>query len=169
MKHCLDEGTLRAYLDGELPDAEACRVEANLTSCAECRGRRERMEKTLRGVHALLDVLSPEDAAVLHMSRPARRWVPGTLGAAMAAAVALLLAGGTPAPRPRTAQMPQPAADAPVQGFIGLAGADPIQIGMVVRVMVPVSDPAPDGTVQEIAADVVIGEDGQARAIRFVE
>jgi hypothetical protein len=46
--------------------------------------------------------------------------------------------------------------------FMALAGADPIQVGMVVRVMVPVSG-------RSLAADVVVGEDGRARAIRFIE
>jgi hypothetical protein len=38
-----------------------------------------------------------------------------------------------------------------------------MQMGMVVRVILPISD------AREVAADLVIGEDGRARAIRFVE
>jgi hypothetical protein len=41
-------------------------------------------------------------------------------------------------------------------------------MGIVVRTLVPVSDASTTGGVQEIAADLVIGEDGRARAIRFV-
>jgi hypothetical protein len=55
--------------------------------------------------------------------------------------------------------MPQPALD----DFVPFDDADPMQIGMVVRVMLPVSDAT------EIAADLVIGEDGRARAFRFVQ
>jgi hypothetical protein len=52
---------------------------------------------------------------------------------------------------------------------VALDDADPIQMGIVVRVMVPVSDASMSGGVKEIAADLMIGDDGRARAIRFVE
>ena len=52
--------------------------------------------------------------------------------------------------------------------FVAFDDADPIQIGMVVRVMFPVTGASFAGA-QEIAADLVIGEDGRARAIRFVQ
>lgn len=61
-----------------------------------------------------------------------------------------------------------PLAPAPSNGFIALGDSDPMQIGVVVRVKVPVADTWFPGATQEVAADLVIGEDGRARAIRFV-
>jgi anti-sigma factor RsiW len=46
--------------------------------------------------------------------------------------------------------------------FLALDDGGPIQVGVVVRVMLQT------GATQAIMADLVIGEDGQARAIRFV-
>lgn len=53
-------------------------------------------------------------------------------------------------------------------GFIALGDPDPMQIGVVVRMKVPIADTWLPGQTQEVAADLVIGEDGRARAIRFV-
>ena len=55
--------------------------------------------------------------------------------------------------------------------FLALDDDDPIQVGVVVRVMLPASAFAAmpqSGATQVIMADLVIGEDGRARAIRFV-
>ena len=55
--------------------------------------------------------------------------------------------------------------------FLALDDGDPIQVGVVVRVMLPAPGFAAmpqTGATQVIMADLVIGEDGQARAIRFV-
>ena len=57
--------------------------------------------------------------------------------------------------------MPRPKPRRAIDEFVPLDGADPMQIGMVVRVMLPVSDASVGGGVREIAADVVIGEDGR--------
>jgi hypothetical protein len=43
-----------------------------------------------------------------------------------------------------------------------------MQVGMVVRVLLPMSDLALSGVDHEVPADLVIGEDGRPRAIRFV-
>ncbi len=74
------------------------------------------------------------------------------------------------APRPAPARklVPRPKPRRAIDEFVPLDGADPMQIGMVVRVMLPVSDASVGGGVREIAADVAIGEDGWPRAIRFV-
>src|ERR1035437_7361681 len=61
-------------------------------------------------------------------------------------------------------QAPQSALD----DFVPFDDADPMQMGMVVRVMLPVSDASLTGGAQEVAADLLIGEDGRARAIRLV-
>ncbi len=196
---CLDEGTLQSYLDNELPAAQTASASRHLEICEVCRARLDRIEAAACRVDALFDALDPEDLAAVHRaSSPAvahRRaawlgWGAAGLAAALAAIAVFLLAGHRTAPAPvpvaRQAAPPSPtpaAAPLPVvrrakpkpaaarrprqllavDDFIPLDGAGPMQAGIVVRVMLPVSN------AQQIAADLVIGEDGRARAIRFVE
>src|SRR5437899_2472909 len=61
----VDEGTLHAYLDGELPSAERKTLEAHLPECASCR-------TMLVEERALLDRAS----ALLGAARPAERPAP---------------------------------------------------------------------------------------------
>jgi putative zinc finger protein len=64
MSH-VDEGTLHAYLDGELPSTERAAVEAHLAGCAACRGNLTE-ERSLRD----------RASAVLGSARPAERPAP---------------------------------------------------------------------------------------------
>jgi len=64
MSH-VDEGTLHAYLDGELPSAERTALEAHLTDCASCRANLTE-ERALR----------EQATAVLGSARPAERPAP---------------------------------------------------------------------------------------------
>jgi hypothetical protein len=64
MSH-VDEGTLHAYLDGELPSAERTTVEAHLAGCATCRANLTE-ERALR----------ERATAVLGSARPAERPAP---------------------------------------------------------------------------------------------
>jgi len=64
MSH-VDEGTLHAYLDGELPSAERAALEAHLAGCATCRGNLTE-ERSLRD----------RASAVLGSARPAERPAP---------------------------------------------------------------------------------------------
>jgi hypothetical protein len=64
MSH-VDEGTLHAYLDGELPSSERAAVEAHLAECAACR-------VTLGEARALLERAS----ALLGSARPIERPAP---------------------------------------------------------------------------------------------
>jgi hypothetical protein len=64
MSH-VDEGTLHAYLDGELPSTERAAVEAHLAGCAACRGNLTE-ERSLR----------ERASAVLGAARPAERPAP---------------------------------------------------------------------------------------------
>src|SRR6266566_377284 len=64
MSH-VDEGTLHAYLDGELPSAERAALEAHLAGCATCRGNLIE-ERSLR----------ERASAVLGSARPAERPAP---------------------------------------------------------------------------------------------
>jgi anti-sigma factor RsiW len=61
----VDEGTLHAYLDGELPSSERAAVEAHLAECATCRA-------TLAEEWALLERAS----ALLGSARPVERPAP---------------------------------------------------------------------------------------------
>jgi hypothetical protein len=64
MSH-VDEGTLHAYLDGELPSAERAALEAHLAGCATCRANLTD-ERTLR----------ERATSVLGAARPAERPAP---------------------------------------------------------------------------------------------
>ena len=64
MSH-VDEGTLHAYLDGELPSAERAALEAHLAACATCRA-------SLAEERALLERAS----ALLGSARPVERPAP---------------------------------------------------------------------------------------------
>jgi hypothetical protein len=64
MSH-VDEGTLHAYLDGELPSTERAAVEAHLAGCAACRGNLTE-ERSLR----------ERASAVLGAARPAEQPAP---------------------------------------------------------------------------------------------
>src|SRR6267143_1863459 len=64
MSH-VDEGTLHAYLDGELPSAERTALEAHLADCATCRANLTE-ERALR----------EQATAVLGSARPAERQAP---------------------------------------------------------------------------------------------
>jgi len=192
---CLDEGTLQAYLDSELTEAQMQHAADHLGACAACGGQLARLQDTAARVSALLDLLPAPDAmAQLPSTRTAvrRRWAAaGLAAAAIAASIALFVAGHRPTLKTpplakketapvlapavavpvRTARVAQPKRARPpilkqppaMDDFVLLGDADPMQLGMVIRVMVPISD------AQEIAADLVVGEDGRARAIRFVE
>jgi len=202
---CLDEGTLQAYLDSELPEARMRYAAGHLEACATCRDRLGRIEATAGCVNAWLDALAPGDLPALDKAAPriaARtagvrwRWAAVALAGALAASVALFLAKAPapnievhvtkpearltdvrgsvdPAPvraatvrKQLRARRPKPVR--PLDDFVAFDDADPMQMGMVVRVMLPVSDAFLTGGTQEIAADLVIGEDGRARAIRLV-
>jgi hypothetical protein len=204
---CPDEGTLRAYLDIELPEAGLRDTAAHLEACAACRHRLAAVEATMGRVNAWLDAVAPEDLPALDSVAP--RIAPRKAGVhwrwaavALAASLALFMATAgflkkkevpvqkpqttladtrgpvspapylNPAPYRATAvrkrlhrPKPRPASD----DFVAFDDADPIQIGVVVRVMLPVSDASITGGAQEVLADLIIGEDGRARAFRLVK
>jgi hypothetical protein len=76
---------------------------------------------------------------------------------------------------PRTRQVNRQMAEAELAYFLPLDDYEPIEMGVVVRVQLPQSLFGSPGTAldedqrgQPIEADILIGEDGSARAIRFV-
>jgi anti-sigma factor RsiW len=77
MKHCSTSGTLRAYLDSELPEPEHTAVTAHLEQCAECRADlndlRVRVEQmTLLLSSSTLSSAPDSDAALARIYATAR-------------------------------------------------------------------------------------------------
>ncbi len=64
MTHCVDEGTLRAYLDGELSAPERTTVAAHLEGCEECQHLQHELRTRSGQVGALLaEPVAPPDVA----------------------------------------------------------------------------------------------------------
>ena len=113
-----------------------------------------------------------------HWAQPRQRssrWSLGTAAALAAAIVGLnwLVVSNTPRIDPVATE---PAFD--TAGFVPWPGAEawpPFESGSLVRVDLPVSAlialglPVPSSTVSVVQADVVVGQDGFARAVRFVQ
>jgi len=208
---CLHEGTLQAYLDGELAEMQRRRAAGHVQSCARCRARLEQVRATAARVNALLDALVVEvPVAAAFAVSPLRarpgleaewvRWAVAAVGVLAIGAVLDVLtmarrpqaAAPTPVAKKQAIVQPAPAIvsrtiapaakprlrrvrrSKPLPGldnFLALDDAGPIQVGVVVRVMLPAPGFAAmpqTGATQVIMADLVIGEDGRARAIRFV-
>jgi len=97
MSHA-DEGTLHAYLDGELTAVEREGLEAHLTGCAACRTRLAEERELIERARGLLARTAPPLAVVPPRRRseggrgaqPLPRWLP----LAWAASVLIALGGG---------------------------------------------------------------------------
>ena len=88
----LDEGTLHALLDGEIPSAELPPIQAHLGACAECRARLAEEQDLLAESDRLIEVLElPEAAPAVAPIRTAPRRVWPTR---LAWAATLVLAAG---------------------------------------------------------------------------
>ncbi|HEY6808378.1 MAG TPA: zf-HC2 domain-containing protein [Gemmatimonadales bacterium] len=77
MSHA-DDGTLHAYLDGELSPVERERLERHLADCAACRARRDEERALIERADALLARAAPPDRAAPPLSelrRPRPAWV----------------------------------------------------------------------------------------------
>ena len=103
----LDEGTLHALLDGEIPSAELPPIQAHLGGCAECRARLAEEQDLLAESDRLIEVLElPEAApAVVPVRKAPRRVWPTRLAWAatvvLAAGLGYSARGGAPlAPAP---------------------------------------------------------------------
>jgi hypothetical protein len=75
MSHA-DDGTLHAYLDGQLAPVERAQVEGHLASCPACRTRLDEERALIERADALLGLATPPERAVppfhqLHQPRPA--------------------------------------------------------------------------------------------------
>lgn len=105
MRH-LDEGTLHALLDGEIPSAELAPIQAHLGACAECRARLTEEQDLLAESDRLIEVLElPEAAPAVAPVRtaPRRVWPARLAWAAtvvLAAGLGYSIRGGPVAPVP---------------------------------------------------------------------
>jgi len=98
MSH-VDEGTLHAYLDGELPPAEARGLEAHVAECAGCRDRLEEERALIARADELLGLTAPPDRATPpflagDLKPPARLWSQVRVPLAWAATVMVALGVG---------------------------------------------------------------------------
>ena len=170
---CLNDGTLLAFLDTELDEAAQRRTAGHLQECVACRARCDQLKNTAARVDRLLNCLEAPESTAQTMRPFVPRPAAARLGwGAVALAFAVLILAVL-------IQRPKPAAPATVPsnanvmaGFMPLDDDDPVQIGVVVRMKVsPAALGFSTGTsgVEQVTADVVIGEDGRARAIRFLE
>src|SRR5689334_5545649 len=99
MSH-VDDGTLHAYLDGELSPAEAQGVEAHLALCPSCRGRLEEERALIARADQLLGLALPPDRELPpfragDVKPPARLWWQVRQPLAWAATIVLALGIGT--------------------------------------------------------------------------
>jgi len=116
MSH-VDEGTLHAYLDGELPPSERAALEAHIAQCASCGARSAEERSLIERASAVLGAARPSErpAPPLNELASPRRRGRGILGArlpfAWAATVVLALGIGyylnAPESRVAPAQEPQ--------------------------------------------------------------
>src|ERR1051325_10922818 len=98
MSH-VDDGTLHAYLDGELPPAEARGLEAHVAECAGCRDRLEEGRGLISRADELLGLAAPPDRATPpfragDLKPPARLWSQVRVPLAWAATVMVALGVG---------------------------------------------------------------------------
>ncbi len=99
MSH-VDDGTLHAYLDGELSPAEAQGVDAHLAQCPACRGRLDEERALITRAGELLALAAPPDRELPpfragDMKPLTRLWWKVRLPLAWAATVAIALGIGT--------------------------------------------------------------------------
>src|SRR5260370_20089273 len=115
MSH-VDEGTLHAYLDGELPPSERAALEAHIAQCASCGARSAEERSLIERASAVLGAARPSErpAPPLNELASPRRRGRGILGArlpfAWAATVVLALGIGDylNAPESRVAPEQEP-------------------------------------------------------------
>lgn len=170
---------MRGWAEGAPVGAEA---RAHLEACSAC-GAELRLAKALAKVRAQgreCGASASVAAAVMNAHARQRRTAGFPMRPLLALAAALFLVVAAlvwwkPAPVPQQASAPR----APVfTGFIPLsaAGLDPAEASHVIRIRLPRGElrrfglPVGEGLERvSIEADVVIGQDGIARAVRFVQ
>jgi hypothetical protein len=96
----VDDGTLHAYLDGELSPADAQGVAAHLAQCPNCRARRDEEQALIARADELLGLAAPPDRAmppfrVGDLEAPRPLWWRLRLPLAWAATLIVALGIGT--------------------------------------------------------------------------
>lgn len=179
-----------------LPAATEAVVASHLQVCGACTGRLQRERELTRGFRAIAQQTASRGPAAemearlldafahLHRQPSGKRTVSRTWLAA-AAALLLVAAAGVwaAATLNRAGRIGTSTADARparefLDGFVFLpvaAGLPPLESGLIVRVEVPVSalpkygvEVISDSSKSRIQADLLVGQDGQPRAIRIV-
>jgi anti-sigma factor ChrR (cupin superfamily) len=186
-EHLSNELLLR-HLDAELPAEERPAIEQHLEACAECRDRTARLRAVSGAIEdystGLLDspsagpqrraLMAALEARAARPAFPAAKKVQAALAVAACLVLALAISLVISQQPKRPASPPQMAEDV----FIALPysdenlsseGAVVLQVELprsaVALAGMPVSDGPADGRVK---AEVVVGADGLARAIRFL-
>jgi hypothetical protein len=149
MSHA-DDGTLHAYLDGELTALEQAGLESHLAGCPACRARLEEERDLLERAQGLLARAAPPATSPSPvwraggggMARPLPRWLP----LAWAASVLLALGGGWLAGgrSPSDAAVRVPTAESMT---VALGDAEPSRSATPATIVTPESSaaaPAPD-------------------------
>ncbi|MBZ5729094.1 MAG: zf-HC2 domain-containing protein [Acidobacteriia bacterium] len=193
MTECWSEGELRAYCDRELPAKDMDRLAAHLENCVPCRERHRQLARQAASVLELVALLpEPEEVAWVQPVRVRAgmrgRWAVAALALAATLALAFVMlpkrteqqAHLAPPQPPVTA--PPPAAEQPAEvspavirrivprrrapqrpllraDYYLSLDDEPIQNGVVMRVALGAA---------EVKADVIVGPDGRAHAIRLV-
>jgi len=191
---CNFDGRLVAWLDRELAEDEAARVERHVKMCAECRKRADAYERASAAFNAYCTALS---AAKAHP-----RTLYPKLAAVGAVAAVLALAFFAHYPRTQIAQPPMSAVEATRTAHVGPAtasapphqlspikassfrnvhrqtvaaarpgqDADLLPAGPTVQIMIPAEAVLPPGAApagENFVVDVRIAPDGSAQGIRL--
>jgi len=79
----LTAGDIAGFMDADLSPAERARIEAHLEGCPDCR---EELAAVSEMAHS-----APQPVPAPHSRRPVRKWLPLTIGIALAASLAAFL------------------------------------------------------------------------------
>jgi anti-sigma factor RsiW len=193
MKQCWPEGTLRAYLDGELPPQEMRSVAAHLEECADCTRVHSELSVRASYVGGLLDTLAVPAPKAVPRAVPAKKsgswaWTGAAVALAAGLAIAAML---IPKQEPQKivqappAQQPQPVRSVqqePAPAAIPVAVAPSRRVVAQRTPRAKLADafialdnePIESGIVMRVElpgstpADIVFSPDGRARAVRLV-
>src|SRR5690349_15169384 len=89
-----EEGTIHAWLDGELPAEEAAALEAHIVACAECSAKVAEARGLIAASSRIVSALDIVPSGVIPAAKPARRpWYASTQ--LRAAAAVLIVAGAS--------------------------------------------------------------------------
>ena len=164
----MDCGQVREFLllaaDDELESGQAARLEAHIRGCESCRLAQARFLQVDRDLHEYREELfRPEPS-------PTRRWIAPVAGALAASVVAAALLFHEP-PGP-----PKPRLDE--RAFVAIPYTLPLapyERAAVLRIELPVTaliaagfDVRPTDTAATLDAEVLVGQDGRAHAIRLL-